>query len=157
MRSSQVSLWNQSLTTCIVIVSLAGVWLLASESGTFAQQEDAKPEDAKIVQPLAPSTYTISPNETARTSGLDLSLSQNDPARFGVWKSPTATGRGSGGRKYDIVPGKPDQSILVYRMESDEPGVRMPNLGRNISHPGSIELIREWIQSMPLETPKPGE
>ncbi|QDT34946.1 parallel beta-helix domain-containing protein [Thalassoglobus polymorphus] len=97
------------------------------------------------------------PTGTARTSGLDLSLSQNDPAKFGVWKSPTATGRGSGGRMYDIVPGKPDKSILVYRMESDEPGVRMPNLGRNISHPESIELIREWIQSMPLETPKPGE
>ncbi len=97
------------------------------------------------------------PTGTARTSGLDLRISQTDAARYGVWKSPTATGRGSGGRKYDIVPGKPDESILMYRLESDEPGVRMPNLARNMSHPESIKLIREWIKSMPEETPKPGE
>ncbi|MCA9082067.1 MAG: right-handed parallel beta-helix repeat-containing protein, partial [Planctomycetaceae bacterium] len=37
---------------------------------------------------------------SARTSGLDLSYDQTDPAKFGVWKSPVATGRGSGGRKF---------------------------------------------------------
>ena len=89
------------------------------------------------------------PVGSARTSGLDLSLFQNTPAKYGVWKSPVATGRGSGGRKFDIVPGKPDESILVYRIESNEPGVRMPNLARNLSHAESIELIRAWIESIP--------
>lgn len=88
------------------------------------------------------------PVGSARTSGLDLSLLQKDPARYGVWKSPVATGRGSGGRKFDIVPGKPDESILIYRIESNEPGVRMPNLARNLTHTESIELIREWIASI---------
>lgn len=91
------------------------------------------------------------PKGTARTSGLDLSISQQEPARFGVWKSPVATGRGSGGRKFDIVPGKPAESILLYRLESDEPGVRMPNLSRNLSHPASLSLIEQWIADMPVE------
>ena len=88
-------------------------------------------------------------NGSARTSGLDLSWHQTDPVRFGVWKSPVATGRGSGGRRFDIVPGRPDESILMYRIESDEAGIRMPNLARSISHPESIALIRQWIESLP--------
>lgn len=89
-------------------------------------------------------------NETgsARTTGLDLSIFQEDPAKFGVLKSPVATGRGSGGRKYDIVPGKPDESILMYRLESAEPGVRMPNLARSIHHVESSDLIWQWISDL---------
>ena len=60
-----------------------------------------------------------------------------------------AAGRGTGGRKYDIVPGEPDESILVYRMESTEAGVRMPNLSRNLVSAHGVELVREWIRSMP--------
>ncbi len=89
------------------------------------------------------------PSGTARTSGLDLSLAQMKPSKFGVFKSPVAAGRGSGGRGYDIVPGKPEESILLYRIESEEPSIRMPSLSRTMAHPESIELIREWIASMP--------
>jgi parallel beta-helix repeat protein len=93
------------------------------------------------------------PRGSARTSGLDLRASQVDPAKYGVLKSPVASGRGSGGRHFDIMPGQPDQSILVYRIESEELGVRMPNLARNLSHPESIELVRAWIKSLPAEPP----
>ena len=89
------------------------------------------------------------PVGTARTSGLDLSVAQRKPAKYGVMKSPVAAGRGSGGREYDIVPGKPDESILLFRLESEQPSIRMPSLGWNMAHPESIELIREWIASMP--------
>src|SRR5262249_39203963 len=61
----------------------------------------------------------------ARTSGLDLQLTQKDPAKRGFWKTPVAAGRGTGGRSYDIVPGKPGESILMHRIESAEPGVGM--------------------------------
>ena len=91
------------------------------------------------------------PKGSARTSGLDLRTVQAEPARFGVFKSPVAAGKGSGGRKYDIVPGKPDESILMYRLESEEPGARMPSLARNLIHAESNQLIREWISSMPEE------
>lgn len=93
-----------------------------------------------------------SPTGSARTSGLDLRTAQMDPAKFGVFKSPVAAGKGSGGRRYDIVPGKPDESILMYRLETEQPGARMPSLARNLIHEESNALIKEWILSM---TPEP--
>lgn len=89
------------------------------------------------------------PEGSARTTGLDLRMGQTDAARYGLLKAPVAAGRGTGGRKYDIVPGEPDESILVFRMESTEPGVRMPNLSRNLVPTHGVELVREWIRSMP--------
>ena len=71
-----------------------------------------------------------------------------DPAKFGVFKSPVAAGKGSGGRRYDIVPGKPDESILMYRLETEQPGARMPSLARNLIHAESNALIQEWIVSL---------
>lgn len=87
---------------------------------------------------------------SARTSGLDLTSFQTDPAKFGVFKSPVAAGKGSGGRRYDIVPGKPDESILMFRIETEEPGARMPNLARSMAHSESNQLIRDWISAMPV-------
>jgi hypothetical protein len=55
---------------------------------------------------------------------------------------------GSGGRLFDIVPGEPDESILVYRMESTDPASMMPELGRSLSHDEGVDLIREWIASL---------
>jgi hypothetical protein len=49
-------------------------------------------------------------------------------------KRPVAAGRGSGGRDFAIAPGEPDASILVYRMESTDPGIAMPELGRATVH-----------------------
>lgn len=91
------------------------------------------------------------PLGSARTTGLDLRTEQGDLAQIGVWKTPVATGKGSGGRRYDIIPGKPDESILMYRLESVEPGVRMPSLGRNLTHPKANDLVRSWIQAMAKE------
>ena len=87
------------------------------------------------------------PAGPARTSGLDLRYVQNDLAKFGFWKAPVAAGRGSGGRLYDIVPGKPDESILMYRLESTEPAVMMPELGRRLVDSAGVALVREWIRS----------
>ncbi|MCA8986457.1 MAG: right-handed parallel beta-helix repeat-containing protein [Planctomycetaceae bacterium] len=93
------------------------------------------------------------PRGTARTSGLDLSWGQTEEAKFGVWKSPVAAGRATAGRKYDIVPGKPEESILLYRIESNEPGVRMPSLARSLRQEEAVELIHEWISQMPAGHP----
>ena len=59
-----------------------------------------------------------------------------------------AAGRGSGNLKYGIVPGKPDQSILYYRLESTDPGVRMPEVGRQMAHKEGLALIKTWIEGM---------
>jgi uncharacterized repeat protein (TIGR03806 family) len=89
-------------------------------------------------------------NETglARTTGLYLLASESDPAKFGVCKSPVAAGPGTGGNHYDIVPGDPDHSILIFRIESVEPGLMMPQIGRSVVHTEGVALIREWIQAM---------
>lgn len=88
------------------------------------------------------------PAGSAGSSGLDLRSLQTDAARFGVLKTPVAAGKGSGGRKYDITPGKPDESILLFRMESTQPGIRMPNLSRNLVQDDAVKLVREWIAGM---------
>lgn len=84
----------------------------------------------------------------AHTSGLYLTADQTDKGKLGFCKTPVAAGKGSGGRKYGIVPGQPNASILVYRMESDDPGEMMPEFGRVIEHKEGIALIREWIASL---------
>ena len=85
----------------------------------------------------------------ARTSGLDLTVGQADPSQYGVCKPPIAAGPGSGGRLYDIVPGLPDESILMFRLESVEPEIRMPEVLRQTVHSESLELMREWITALP--------
>ena len=85
---------------------------------------------------------------TARSSGLYLEWNSKDRTAYGFFKAPVAAGRGSGNLSYDIVPGKPEQSILHYRMASRDPGVMMPELGRQLTHHEGVELVRSWIQSM---------
>lgn len=88
------------------------------------------------------------PNGPAKTSGLDLLAAQKDSFKWGVMKPPIAAGRGTGGRSYGIVPGKPDESILLHRLQSTELGVMMPELGRRMVDADGVALIREWIAAM---------
>jgi len=88
------------------------------------------------------------PQGPAHMSGLDLSWSQTDPGKFGVFKPPIAAGRGSGGHRFGIDPGKPDVSILIHRIESTEPGVMMPPLPKKMVHDEGVALLREWVTSM---------
>jgi len=88
------------------------------------------------------------PGGNARTTGLDLRVTQTDPAKIGVWKTPVAAGRGSGGRSYDIVPGAPEKSILMHRLQSRDLAARMPNIGNRIVHQEAVDLIQKWISEM---------
>ena len=88
------------------------------------------------------------PAGPARSSGLDLRAEQTEPIAFGVCKTPVAAGAGSGGLQYNIVPGSPDESILVFRLEATEPDVRMPELLRQTVHQESAALVREWIAGL---------
>jgi uncharacterized repeat protein (TIGR03806 family) len=84
----------------------------------------------------------------AGNSGLFLNAGETDPVKYGVMKRPAAAGKGTGGREFDIVPGEPDRSILVYRVESTEPGVMMPELGRHIADPEAVRLLVEWVETL---------
>lgn len=87
-------------------------------------------------------------NGPAKNSGLDLNTNASEPLAMGIFKAPVAAGKGSGGHKFDIVPGNPEESILIYRMESTDPATMMPELGRSIVHKEGVQLIREWIAGM---------
>ena len=89
-----------------------------------------------------------SPRGPAHTSGLDLRWSQREPVQWGVDKRPVAAGRGSAGMEFAIAPGDPDHSFLLYRMESLDPGVMMPELGRQTVDRRAVALMREWIAGM---------
>lgn len=84
----------------------------------------------------------------ASNSGLLLTWETETGPEIGIGKGPVAAGRGSGGRLVGIDPGDPDASILLYRMESTEPGVMMPELARTQRHDEAVELIRQWIAAM---------
>jgi uncharacterized repeat protein (TIGR03806 family) len=88
------------------------------------------------------------PDGPGKTSGLHLLASVTDRAKLGIGKAPVAAGKGSGGRLYSIVPGQPDQSILLYRIESTHPGIMMPELGRTLVHEEGVALVRKWITEL---------
>ena len=91
------------------------------------------------------------PGATASNSGLDLRWEQDDPQALGIMKRPVAAGRGAGTHLFDVVPGKPDESILLHRMLSNEPGVAMPELGKSTIDEEGAEAVRKWIESLPRE------
>jgi uncharacterized repeat protein (TIGR03806 family) len=85
----------------------------------------------------------------ARNAGLDFRIAMEETEKLGIWKSPVAVGRGGGGRKYSIVPGKPEDSILYFRLNTTDPGIMMPEVARRMIHTEGVSLIKEWIESLP--------
>lgn len=88
------------------------------------------------------------PGGKASNSGLDLRWEQHDPVAYGIGKRPVAAGRGSGGLEFSIAPGDPDASILVFRMDSTDPAVVMPEIGTTTIDREGLALVRRWIARM---------
>jgi uncharacterized repeat protein (TIGR03806 family) len=88
------------------------------------------------------------PQGPANASGLFLHYNQDASVEMGIMKSPVAAGRGAGKNSFDIVPGKPHKSILSFRMQTNDPGIAMPELGREQVHKEGVTLIKEWIKKM---------
>lgn len=93
------------------------------------------------------------PAGSASNSGLFLEYDRPLGIATGVFKRPVAAGRGSGGMDFAIRPGRPDQSYMVYRMRSTDPGIAMPELGRSMVHDEGVALIEQWIAAMPESAP----
>ncbi len=109
-------------------------------SGTLDQRARAYLENncAHCHQPGGQAGYT----------GVDFRASQKDLARLGVCKTPNSAGNVAG-LLYDLAPGRPDASILIYRVTSVAPKIAMPQLGRAVVHREGVELLRQWIASLP--------
>jgi parallel beta-helix repeat protein len=88
------------------------------------------------------------PGGAADTSGLFLEYYRPFGYDVGECKTPVAAGDGAGELDYDIVPGDSEASILDFRMESNEPAVRMPEIGRSVVHAEGVALIEQWINAM---------
>lgn len=122
-----------------------------------APAAQAAPRDANWRDPAAPLEararayldvncgHCHNPKGPGNTSGLWLDAATHEPLRLGRCKLPIAAGKGTGDRRHDLVPGKPDESILTFRMLSDDPSVMMPELGRSVVHEEGVKLISDWI------------
>lgn len=84
----------------------------------------------------------------AKTSGLYLTYHEKDLYTLGINKPPVAAGKGSGNLSYDIVKGKPEESIIVYRMKGLELDVMMPEIGKSLIHTEGVALISEYIKAL---------
>ncbi len=93
-------------------------------------------------------SHCHNPAGPADTSGLMLTPDAPFGNAAGLCKLPVAAGAGTGGRRFDIAPGEPDRSILLFRMESTRADEMMPELGRALAHEEGAALIREWIAAM---------
>lgn len=82
------------------------------------------------------------------SSQLFLNRDNDKPFNLGVCKSPGSAGHGTGGFTYDIVPGSPETSILVYRMQTEDLGSMMPDIGRSIVHQDGVDVVSRWIRGL---------
>ena len=121
----------------------------ADQLPLWEDRDQASAEDAARAYLDVNCAHCHRPGATASNSGLDLRWEQDDPKALGVMKRPVAAGRGAGSHLFDVVPGKPDQSILLHRMLSNEPGVAMPELGKATVDEEGTEAVRRWIAEMP--------
>jgi len=140
---------------------LSGVPGLASPDATISQAElDALPRNADWSDPKAPldararayldvnCSHCHSATGPANTTALNLEPFLDPGTHLGLCKPPVAAGKGTGDRLFDIVPGAPDESIMLFRLASTEGGVMMPELGRTTVHREGLALIRQWVASM---------
>jgi uncharacterized repeat protein (TIGR03806 family) len=84
----------------------------------------------------------------ANSTGLFLEYDRPFGTDVGECKTPVASGPGTGDLEYVIVPGKAAESIMDFRMDSDDGEVQMPEIGRSIIHTEGVQLIRDWINGM---------
>ncbi len=111
--------------------------------------DPAAPLDARARAYLETNcAHCHNPQGAASNSGLFLGWDVADPVARGIGKRPVAAGRGSGDRDFDVDPGKPGDSIILYRMASTDPGIAMPELGRATRHDEAIALLTQWIAAM---------
>jgi uncharacterized repeat protein (TIGR03806 family) len=90
------------------------------------------------------------PGGTAGYTGVDFRVGHFDPSHAGFCKHPNSAGN-MRDLQYDVVPGDPEQSILIYRMASTAPKVMMPQIGRDVVHTEGLALLRQWIGAMPAQ------
>jgi uncharacterized repeat protein (TIGR03806 family) len=88
----------------------------------------------------------------ASVTGLNLEVSETRPSNLGVCRRPAMAGSGSGGLDYDLVPGHPERSVMLFRMRTSDPRARMPTVGTNFNDPFGADLVERWIRGLTGDT-----
>lgn len=128
---------------------LEGLPELATVEAAAAVTDESLPLDARARTWLDVNCAHCHRREgPASNSGLFLTAGESDKIALGIGKRPVAAGKGAGENEFDIVAGHPEQSILLSRVESTEPGVMMPELGRALEDQQAVDLLRNWIAQM---------
>ena len=136
---NQLAHWTR--TGLLTGAPAAGKW-----PRTAVWNDPAEPLDARARAYLDGNcAHCHNPRGEASNTGLFLNLEEDRPVKYGIGKRPVAAGKGSGDLVTDLVPGRPDASIIAYRMASSEPGVMMPELGRALIHEEGVALVRDYI------------
>ena len=142
---------NLNVGDQLAVLAAAGVIAdVPADAPATADYRDASlPTDIRARAYLdANCGHCHAPGLPGDTSGLYLNLEETDPLRLGVMKRPVAAGKGAGHLQFDVVPGDPEASILLYRMLSLDPGAMMPEIGRSTVDAEGAELVRAWIAEM---------
>ena len=101
----------------------------------------------------------------AGDSGLTVEFNRDfdtEPGHFGVCKTAVAggwpgerdeNGEPTGYNEFprDIIPGYPERSYLVHRMNTNDGRHKMPELGRSSIHKEGVALVSAWIKKMEAE------
>ena len=148
------------------LVNLADLNLLAGLPGADNTPKNADWSDASQPLPERARAYLDvncahchSTTGQALQSGLFLGFNVvNDPSASGKWgvcKKPLAYAGPGLPYQYDIQPGKPDESILAYRMTHTDTEAVMPVIGRHVNHTEGDDMIRAWITQLPQAACQP--
>lgn len=89
------------------------------------------------------------PSGAASSTHLYLNVDVTTPIDLGVCRLPNSAGAGAGGRRVDIMPGEPDQSVMTYRIASTVPGIKMPEMPIVLVDQRGVDLVTAWIAAMP--------
>lgn len=134
--------------------TMRGKGVLAGDISNGNRLPDWRTHATGPAEPLARAYLDVNcahchqPGGGASNSGLDLRWEQSDAHAIGIMKRPVAAGRGAGGHDFSVLPGQPDASILLYRMDSAEPGIAMPELGKASVDKDGVAVVRRWIAEM---------
>lgn len=117
----------------IVLVATALIAPMAMMAPTALTAEEPVRFGRDVLPILSANCFSChGPDEGARQSGLRLDIEAEANARRT--------------RGFPIVPGQPDQSLMLVRLKSANPNVVMPppSSHRHVT-PDQIEIIRRWI------------
>ncbi|MGB1556547.1 MAG: parallel beta-helix domain-containing protein, partial [Oceanococcaceae bacterium] len=84
----------------------------------------------------------------AGSTGVYFDVFRRVDLNYGICKTPNTGGSGSGGRSVAIRPGQSDDSIVSFRIGSNDAGERMPPLARSVTHAEAVDLVNDWINTV---------